>query len=116
MSFAGQLKQRCEIRTPLDPTGASAVDDWNNPIDIASNDIVTTNVPCFVYTRAGTEYTTAQRVLSTDEVMFDFLAAAPVTNASRIVYLGEVYTVQQVALVGGGHHKTVKAYQVEVTQ
>jgi hypothetical protein len=103
----------CDISTPGDATEATEEDDWGNPI--AGSPAATTqeDVPCFMYTRTGREYTEGTRVLATDDVMFDFLPTTEIGNGATIIFEGDFYNVEQVSKVGGGHHKTARAVRRE---
>jgi hypothetical protein len=112
MSFRSSLSQRCAVLKPQ----IGSMSSWNTIQTTYVAPVGLQSVPCFFYPERGGEYPDTERTVALDTVVFDFLPTVSVEATDRISFDGAEYHVIQSVLVGGGHHRKVRAQKIVVSK
>lgn len=112
MSFRNTLKHRCSVLKPQ----IGSMSSWNTITTTYVAQIGLQNIPCFFYPERGNEHQDTERVVALDTCVFDFMPTVSVDTGDRISFDGAEYHVIQSSLVGGSHHRKVRAQKIQVSK
>jgi hypothetical protein len=110
VSFRARLTQTCTIEVP----STGAVTPWRQDAITYDPANALENVPTFTYPETAFRRTNDQHSVTEDRLFFDFTPDVPITERCRIQFSGHVYNIDDVSIVGGGHHLLVKARKVQI--